>query len=30
MPTSALPNAVNQLSKMGRANDDPNAQDLAA
>jgi hypothetical protein len=30
LPTSALPNAVNQLSKMGQANNDPDAQRLAA
>jgi hypothetical protein len=30
MPTSALPNAINQLAKMGQATSDPDAQDLAA
>jgi hypothetical protein len=30
LPTSALPNAVNQLAKLGDANTDPDAQDLAA
>jgi hypothetical protein len=30
MPISALPNAVNQLDKMGQANNDPDATDLAA
>jgi uncharacterized protein YidB (DUF937 family) len=28
LPTSALPNAVNQLTKMGKV--DPDARDLAA
>ncbi len=30
LPASALPNAVNQLAKMGEATGDPDAQDLAA
>lgn len=30
LPPAALPNAVNQLSRMGDANNDPDARDLAA
>jgi hypothetical protein len=30
LPTSVLPNAVNQLARMGEATKDPDAQDLAA
>jgi hypothetical protein len=30
LPRSAIPNAVNQLSKMGQATNDPDARDLAA
>ena len=29
LPVSALPNAVNQLAKMGQATNDPDARDLA-
>lgn len=30
LPPSALPNAVNQLSRLGAANNDPDASNLAA